>query len=175
MADLMELEWLNLHVTAGLGIVLYACGLFLYRLYFSPIAAFPGPLLARATFWYEFYHNWVKDGQYYLRIEEMHKKYGIFQLFQPTNQPTLFLVFIAVSNPETGPIVRVTPSELHIMDPLYFNQVFVTHSVRKSNLYHRSIRGLGFDGKEEHRTAYIPQKIDTNSTGYRFSGLVHRS
>ena len=89
MADLMELEWLNLHVTAGLGIVLYACGLFLYRLYFSPIAAFPGPLLARATFWYEFYHNWVKDGQYYLRIEEMHKKYGIFQFFLSTNH--LFL------------------------------------------------------------------------------------
>ena len=85
MADLMELKWLNLPVAAGLGIVLYACGLFLYRLYFCPIAAFPGPLLARATFWYEFYHNWVKNGQYYRRIEEMHRKYGIFQLILSTN------------------------------------------------------------------------------------------
>jgi hypothetical protein len=81
MADLMGLKWLYLPVAAGLGIVVYACGLLLYRLYFSPIAAFPGPLLARATFWYEFYHNWVKNGQYYRRIEEMHKEYGIFQLF----------------------------------------------------------------------------------------------
>jgi hypothetical protein len=144
MADLMESKWLP--VAAGLGIVLYACGLFLYRLCFSPIAAFPGPLLARATFWYEFYHNWVKNGQYYRRIEEMHKKYGIFQFF--LKAAFFFLFFIAVSNTETGPIVRVTPSELHIMDPLYFNQVFVTHSVRKSNSYPRSIRGLGFDGKE---------------------------
>jgi hypothetical protein len=145
MADFTELKRLNLPVALGLGIVLYACGLFLYRLYLSPIAAFPGLLLARATFWYEFYHNWVKNGQYYRRIEEMHKKYGILRFFQPT---FFVLSFIAVSNTETGPIVRVTPSELHIMDPLYFNQVFVTHSVRKSNSYPRSILGLGFDGKE---------------------------
>ena len=86
MAALLESQWLNICVGVGLGIVFYGSGLFLYRLCFSPIAAFPGPLLARATFWYEFYHNWVKDGQYYRRIAEMHKKYGIFlpSFFQPT-------------------------------------------------------------------------------------------
>ena len=77
----MELKSLDLSVAAGLSIVLYTLGLYIYRLYFSPIAAFPGPLLARATFWYEFYYNWVKNGQYYLRIEDMHQKYGISQLF----------------------------------------------------------------------------------------------
>lgn len=48
-----------------------------YRLWFSPIAAFPGPLLPRLTFWYEFYYDWVKTGKYYLRIQEMHEKYGM--------------------------------------------------------------------------------------------------
>src|SRR6266487_2371566 len=86
MANLMELKWLNVPVASGL-FVLYVCGLFLYRLYWSPIAAFPGPLLARVTFWYEFYHNWVKSGQYYHQIEKMHQKYGIFQFFLSTNLP----------------------------------------------------------------------------------------
>jgi hypothetical protein len=90
VADLVESTWLNLPLAVGLGIVFHACGLLLYRLCFSPIAAFPGPLLARATFWYEFYHNFVKDGQYYRRIAEMHQKYGIFQFFLSINLP-LFL------------------------------------------------------------------------------------
>jgi hypothetical protein len=50
--------------------------LLVYRLWLSPIAAFPGPLLARSTYWYEFYYDWIKCGQYYLRIEEMHREYG---------------------------------------------------------------------------------------------------
>ncbi|KAJ5860069.1 cytochrome P450 [Penicillium soppii] len=58
------------------GILTYLFGLIMYRVRLSPIAAFPGPLLARTTYWYEFYYNWIKCGQYYLKIEEMHQRYG---------------------------------------------------------------------------------------------------
>jgi hypothetical protein len=54
----------------------YGIVLAVYRLYFSPLAGFPGPKIAAATWWYGFYYDvWVR-GQYLYKIEEMHKKYG---------------------------------------------------------------------------------------------------
>lgn len=50
-------------------------GLF-WRLFLSPIAKIPGPKLAAATFWYEFYYDVVKGGQYVYQIEKMHQQYG---------------------------------------------------------------------------------------------------
>jgi len=47
-----------------------------WRLFLSPVAKFPGPKIAAATFWYEFYYDVVKGGQYVYRIEQMHKQYG---------------------------------------------------------------------------------------------------
>ena len=62
------------------------CLLFLsraiYRLYFSPIARFPGPKLAALTFWYEFYYDVIKRGKYTWEIGKMHEKYGSFQPFK---------------------------------------------------------------------------------------------
>lgn len=49
----------------------------IYRLYFSPLAKFPGNRVAALTLWYEFYYQVVKGGQYPWKVQEMHKKYGI--------------------------------------------------------------------------------------------------
>ncbi len=57
-------------------IVIYAVTLVLHRLYFSPIANFPGPKLAASTSWYEIYYDVVKKGKYLFEIEEMHNEYG---------------------------------------------------------------------------------------------------
>ena len=62
--------------TLGSFAVLYSVLLALYRLFLSPIAGFPGPLLARLTFFYQFYYDWVHSGQYYMEVEKMHTKYG---------------------------------------------------------------------------------------------------
>ena len=48
----------------------------IYRLYFSPIAKFPGPKLAALTRLYELYYEIVKGGQYTFKIRELHEKYG---------------------------------------------------------------------------------------------------
>jgi hypothetical protein len=56
--------------------IAYLISLAIYRLYFSPIAKFPGPKLAALTKWYEFYYDVVLQGQFTYRIQEMHKKYG---------------------------------------------------------------------------------------------------
>ncbi|KAJ2990781.1 hypothetical protein NUW58_g2782 [Xylaria curta] len=40
----------------------------------SPLAAYPGPLLARCTNWWRF--GLVRTGQYHLRMRELHDRYG---------------------------------------------------------------------------------------------------
>ena len=57
--------------------VVYAITTAVYRLFFSPLAKFPGSKMAAATGWYEFYFDVVKRGQYIYEIEKMHHEYGI--------------------------------------------------------------------------------------------------
>lgn len=57
-------------------IIVYACVVAIYNLYFSPLAAFPDPKIAAATGYYEFYYDFFKKGKYIFEIEMMHKKYG---------------------------------------------------------------------------------------------------
>ena len=82
----------------------------IYRLYFSPVAKFPGPRLAAVSFWYEFYWDVVKGGRYAWHITELHKRYG--------------------------PIIRINPYEIHILDPDFFDEVYVHGSKAKSDKWY---------------------------------------
>lgn len=64
----------------------YLVGLAIYRLYFSPIAKFPGPKLAALTKWYEFYYDVVLQGQFTFQIQAMHKKYGTGRQISPSHK-----------------------------------------------------------------------------------------
>ena len=72
--DLNKCSLLSLALVVVL--CMYGLSLVTYRLYFDPLAGFPGPKIAAATGWYEFYHDVIRRGQYIYKIEEMHKKYG---------------------------------------------------------------------------------------------------
>jgi hypothetical protein len=48
----------------------------IYRLFFHPLAKFPGPRLAAITTFYEGYFDVVLKGKYTFRFEKLHKKYG---------------------------------------------------------------------------------------------------
>ncbi|KAK2013577.1 cytochrome P450 [Colletotrichum eremochloae] len=101
------MEWimaLLLFVAASL---LYITTVAVYRLYFSPLANFPGSKFAALTLWNEVYWDIVKRGNFIWRIEEMHRKYG--------------------------PIVRINPYELHIIDPDFYDDLY--SSSRKSDKY----------------------------------------
>ncbi|KAI9714885.1 MAG: hypothetical protein M1820_000174 [Bogoriella megaspora] len=80
--------------------IVYLFALAIYRLYFSPIAKFPGPKLAAVSKWYELYYQVPCRGMFSAKISELHDKYG--------------------------PIVRITPSELHIRDSDYYDELYGT-------------------------------------------------
>lgn len=70
----------------------------IYRLYFSPLAGFPGPRLAAATSLYEFYFDVVRGGQFMFELDRLHDKYG--------------------------PVLRINPYEIHIKDPSFYDTVY---------------------------------------------------
>ncbi|KAH6660958.1 cytochrome P450 monooxygenase-like protein [Truncatella angustata] len=90
-------------LTAVLGIVgcwiAYHTLLFIYNISpFHPLAQFPGPKIAAATYLYEAYYDWWLLGRYGHEIKRMHEKYG--------------------------PVVRINPDELHCNDPYFTNEIY---------------------------------------------------
>lgn len=68
------------YVRIALGLIAlitsYSAGLAIYRLFFSPLAGFPGPKIAAVTGYYESYYDIVLGGRYFSKISDMHEKYG---------------------------------------------------------------------------------------------------
>lgn len=116
------LSWSRL----GLTIVVYFVTLACYRLFLHPLSRFPGPRLAAVSRWYEAYYDVVQNGQYTFKIAELHKQYGKY-LSAASSVP-----FSALSPPGSlllrswciGPIIRISPHELHISDPAFFDQIY---------------------------------------------------
>ena len=88
-----------------------------YRTLWHPLSAFPGPFLSAATFWYEFYYDVLRGGKYIFKIQDMHYKYG--------------------------PIVRITPEELHCCDPAFIPELMPAGKNHR-NKYRRQLRVFGF-------------------------------
>lgn len=85
-------------VIVAVAALVYFVTLAVYRLYFHPLAKFPGPRAAALTFLYEGYYEVVKVGYYSAHISKLHDLYG--------------------------PVVRVTPNELHIRDSRFFDDFY---------------------------------------------------
>lgn len=99
--------------------ILYLIGLGIYRLYFSPIATYPGPKLAALSNWYEFYWDVIQQGQFTSHIQKLHLQYG--------------------------PIIRITPTELHIDDPGYYETLYSRAGRRDKYAYFSGRFGYASD------------------------------
>lgn len=75
--------------------LLYITTKTIYRVYFHPLASFPGPKLAASTSLWHAYYDIFTPGLI-KRLPELHKKYG--------------------------PIIRIQPNELHMADLESYNQ-----------------------------------------------------
>ncbi|OAP56057.1 hypothetical protein AYL99_09236 [Fonsecaea erecta] len=104
-------------IVVSLGSVLYTFGLVIYRLYFHPLAKYPGPFWARISNWYSVYHAAIGDR--HLQTYWAHQKYGKF--------------------------VRIAPNLVTINDPAAIKDIYgVNQNVRKSVFYEASIAHNGF-------------------------------
>ncbi|KAK0712587.1 cytochrome P450-like protein [Lasiosphaeria miniovina] len=72
--------WLG---ASAAGVLIYIICVAVYRLYFHPLAKYPGPVLARVTNLYMLYHAW--KGDRHLEFWRMHEKYGRFVRFGPSS------------------------------------------------------------------------------------------
>ncbi|KAI1647477.1 cytochrome P450 [Daldinia loculata] len=69
-------------VTAALASI-YVVGLVIYRLFFHPLAKYPGPFIAKITDAYQLYHAW--KGDRHLEFWRLHEKYGKVVRFGPNS------------------------------------------------------------------------------------------
>lgn len=61
---------------ALIAVITYTACLSIYRLWFSPLAKFPGPRIAAFTTWYESYYDIVLKGQFSFHLDKLHQRYG---------------------------------------------------------------------------------------------------
>ncbi|KAL4789404.1 cytochrome P450 [Aspergillus venezuelensis] len=90
---------------ALLGLAIFLLARSIYRLYFHPLSHIPGPKLAAISHLYEIYYDIWRGGRYLFKIEQMHQQYG--------------------------PIVRITPREVHIIDPEFYEEIYAPASRRR--------------------------------------------
>ncbi|KAI9644280.1 hypothetical protein NHQ30_007636 [Ciborinia camelliae] len=118
---------INVVVILGTSIFVYCILGVVYRLYFHPLSKFPGPKLAAATLWSEFYYECILSGQYFIKIAQWHEQYG--------------------------PIIRIGPNEIHIDDPEYYDTLFSYSGVRNKDTFYTAqfnTPDTGFGAEDHH-------------------------
>ncbi|KAM7222665.1 Cytochrome P450 [Rhypophila decipiens] len=124
-----EQLWTTVAIIGALSWAGYAISLAIYRLYFSPLAKFPGPKLAAMTQWYEAYFDLVHKGggQFVFEIKRMH-----------------------------GVYVRINPFEIHISEPEFYDTLYATGKLYDklpslSNRYDMALAGFATADADLHR------------------------
>ncbi|KAI9748899.1 MAG: hypothetical protein M1835_001689, partial [Candelina submexicana] len=124
----------------------YTIGLVIYRLYFSPLAKFPGRKLAIMSLWYEFYYQVVKGGKYVWEVEKMHQEFG--------------------------PIIRINPHEIHVSDPDFYDELY---NFKRFDKYEWHTRQFGHPLSSANTVTHQLHKSRRGSVASYFSrGMILR-
>jgi hypothetical protein len=67
---------LNLFIKVTTVLTIYCLLTAAYRIWFHPLARFPGPRICAITFLYEIMWDYFYEGTYVYKIEELHDRYG---------------------------------------------------------------------------------------------------
>lgn len=69
-------QWVVFALYAAVSYSLYFVTLMFYRYCFHPLSHFPGPLLAKTTYFYEWYYDLYLKGQFTFHLKMLHQNYG---------------------------------------------------------------------------------------------------
>jgi hypothetical protein len=121
----------HLAVLILFGTCLYSGALVFYRLFLHPLARFPGPKLAAATYWYDFYYDVINGpttGQMMYQIEHLHTIYG--------------------------PVVRINPDEIAVKNPDWLDIIYNNQRRDKWPRNHKANGSSGSIATTESRTLH---------------------
>ncbi|KAE8365518.1 cytochrome P450 [Aspergillus caelatus] len=133
---------------SGAAALMYLLCLAIYRVYLSPLSRIPGPKLAALTYWYETYYEVYKGGQYFRVIDDMHAKYG--------------------------PVVRITPNELHFDDPEFNDVLYPSAGKRKIDRPEYAAARAGTPGSIVATAQHDVHRRRRNALNSFFSGASVR-
>ncbi|KAI4286930.1 MAG: hypothetical protein L6R35_003810 [Caloplaca aegaea] len=115
-----------------LSAVAYLPIVIIYRLFFHPLAAYPGPVLARITNAYTLYHAWT--GRRHLDLFRLHHRYGS--------------------------VVRIGPNNLSFNSDTAYHQIYGTRAhTRKADYYKYSNVSTNIFSTLDHGAAVRKRRI----------------
>jgi hypothetical protein len=100
MGDLSILKGIAYLVVVWLA---YRVGIALYNISpYHPLARFPGPKIAAASYLYEAYYDWWLVGRYGKVIARMHESYGTFDIYHFHRNLTAYRIRICEELPHVA-------------------------------------------------------------------------
>ena len=140
------------------GTLLYLSSVVIYRLYFHPLAKYPGPLLARLTDLHQGYHAW--KGDRHLEFWRCHERYGDIVRFGPNSlsfntSTTLKAIYGAKSNVRKGDAYTVFPIKKGAVST--FTAIDKVEHGRKRRVLSHALSDSAVKSMEKHILAHIRQ------------------
>ncbi|KAI9157876.1 Cytochrome P450 monooxygenase sdnE [Paramyrothecium foliicola] len=145
-----------------------------------PLSKVPGPKLAAATYWPEFYHDVILVGRYTHAIREMHEKYG--KANSPAPFCTLNIDYLdSKSFSSLGPIVRINPNETHCADMAFSDEIYALGGRKRDKPLHQvngsaigTTNGFGTPDHDIHRSRRGPlARFFSRGMISRLEGEIH--
>ncbi|KAL9115055.1 MAG: hypothetical protein Q9187_007356, partial [Circinaria calcarea] len=110
------------------------------------------PKLAAATYLYEIYYDVIKRGKYTFKIRDLHAIYG------QSRSPSISVGVGKglLTSKTSGPIIRISPTELHINDPDYYDSLYNREGKWEKNPFYvnsfgNTVSGFGTVNHDLHR------------------------